>query len=123
MSQRNGAMPALSERSLRAMMASHVGVIRDREHLAEAVRSFAALERDAGNVALRNMAATALLVASSAWARRESRGAHYRIDYPAEKSALAHRTVTTLAAARTIAADLVERATPRSLQPMLTVSD
>ena len=116
--QRNSVMPALSERSLRAMMASHVGVIRDRERLAEAVRSFAALERDAGNIALRNMAATALLVASSAWARRESRGAHYRIDYPAERPELKHRTMTTLAAAREIAASL-DRAPVRSPQPMI----
>ena len=86
--------------NLRAMMTSHVGVIRDGDRLAEAVRSFAAIERDTGNIALRNMATTALLVAASAWARRESRGAHYRIDYPAEKPALAHRTMTTLAAAR-----------------------
>ena len=67
------------------MMSSHVGVIRDGDRLAEAVRSFAAIERDAGSVALRNMATTALLVAASAWSRRESRGAHYRSDYPAEK--------------------------------------
>src|SRR3984957_2900494 len=118
MSPRNSAMPALSERSLRTMMASHVGVIRDREHLAEAVRAFAALERDAGNIALRNMAATALLVASSAWARRESRGAHYRKDYPAERPELRHRTMTTLIAAREIAASL-DRAPLRSPQPMI----
>jgi len=118
MSPRNSAMPALSERSLRTMMASHVGVIRDREHLAEAVRSFAALERDAGNIALRNMAATALLVAASAWARRESRGAHYRKDYPAERPELRHRTMTTLIAAREIAASL-DRAPLRSPQPMI----
>jgi L-aspartate oxidase len=118
MSQRNSAMPALSERSLRTMMASHVGVIRDREHLAEAVRSFAALERDAGNIALRNMAAAALLVASSAWARRESRGAHCRIDYPAERPEFKHRTMTTLAAAREIAASL-DPAPLRSPQPMI----
>jgi L-aspartate oxidase len=120
--QHNGAMPARSEAKLRAMMTSHVGVVRDGEQLADAVRWFAAMERDAGNIALRNMATTALLVASSAWARRESRGAHYRIDYPAEQPP-AHRTMTTLAAAREIAADLAERATPRPLQPMLTVSD
>jgi L-aspartate oxidase len=118
MSPRNSVMPALSERSLRTMMASHVGVIRDREQLAEAVRSFAALERDAGNIALRNMAATALLVASSAWARRESRGAHYRKDYPAERPELKHRTMTTLIAAREIAASL-DRAPLRSPQPMI----
>src|SRR5665213_2708980 len=35
---RNGAMPPLDETRLRAMMTSHVGVIRDGDRLAEAVR-------------------------------------------------------------------------------------
>ncbi len=117
--QRNSAMPALSEQRLRAMMTSHVGVIRDGERLAEAVRSFAAIERDAENITLRNMATTALLVAASAWTRRESRGAHDRLDYPTEKPALARRTMTTLAAAREIAASLGERAAARSAQPII----
>jgi L-aspartate oxidase len=116
--QRNCDVPALAEKTLRAKMTSHVGVIRDSDGLAEAVRSFAAIERDTGNIALRNMATTALLVAASAWARCESRGAHFRIDYPAEKPELAHRTMTTLAAARNIAASLSERA-PRIAQPMI----
>jgi L-aspartate oxidase len=111
-------MPQLTEARLRAMMTSHVGVIRDGEHLAEAVRSFAAIERDTGNIALRNMATTALLVAASAWARRESRGAHYRTDHPTDKTALAHRTLTTLAAAREIAASLSEYAPAPTAQPM-----
>ena len=116
---RNCAMPPLSEQNLRAMMTSHVGVIRDGDGLAEAVRSFAAIERDTGNIALRNMATTALLVAASAWARRESRGAHYRIDHPTEKPALAYRTMTTLVAARDIAASLAERAPAQSAQPII----
>ena len=115
----NSAMPALSEASLRAMMTSHVGVIRDGERLAEAVRLFAAIERDAGNVALRNMATSALLVAASAWARRESRGGQYRTDYPAARPEFAHRTRTTLAAAREIAASLSERDALRAPQPMI----
>ena len=61
---------------------------------------------------------SALLVAASAWARRESRGAHYRIDYPAERPELRHRTMTTLAAAREIAASLAERGTVRAPQPI-----
>jgi L-aspartate oxidase len=116
---RNCAMPVLSETNLRTMMASHVGVIRNSDRLAEAVRSFAAIERDTGNIALRNIATTALLVAASAWARRESRGAHYRSDYPSEKPVLAHRTMTTLAAARDIAASLSERVPERSAQPII----
>ncbi len=117
--QRNCAMPAITERRFRAMMTSHIGVIRDDDRLAEAVRSFADIERDTGNIALRNMATTALLVATSAWALRESRGAHYRVDCPAEKPALAYRTVTTLAAAREIAASLSGRAPMRTAQPII----
>jgi L-aspartate oxidase len=118
---RNCAMPAPTEANLRAMMTSHVGVIRDGDHLAEAVRSFAAIERDTGNITLRNMATAALLVAAPAWARRESRGAHYRIDYPAETRVLAHRTMTTLDAARAIAEMLIERAPTRTAQPMIAL--
>jgi len=117
--RQNGAMSASAEKNLRAMMASHVGVIRDGGRLAEAVRSFAAIERETGNIELRNMATTALLVAASAWARCESRGAHFRIDHPAEKPALAHRSMTTLAAVRKIAASLSEPAPARIAQPMI----
>jgi L-aspartate oxidase len=117
--KRNSIMPPLLEANLRTMMTSHVGVIRDGERLAQAVRTFAAIERESSNVALRNMATTALLVAAAAWARRESRGAHYRIDYPAERPELKHRTMTTLKAAREIAELLAERAAVPSPQPMI----
>jgi L-aspartate oxidase len=116
---RNCAMPPLVESNLRTMMTSHVGVIRDGGKLAEAVRALASIERDTGNIALRNMATTALLVAASAWTRRESRGAHYRTDHPAETPALAHRTTTTLAAARAIAASLAEPTAAGLPQPII----
>ncbi len=82
---------------------------------------FAAIEHNTTSVALRNMASTALLVAASAWTRRESRGAHYRADYPTEMPALAQRTMTTLAAASDVAASLADRAPARPAQPKLTV--
>src|SRR5256884_2324108 len=116
MDQQDCAVPALEEKSLRATMSSHLGVIRHGDRLAEAVRAFAAIERDTGNIAPRNMAATALLVAAAAWARPESPRAHYRHDYPTEKLALAHRTMTTLVAAREIAASLSERAPARTVE-------
>jgi L-aspartate oxidase len=116
---RNCAMPPLVEARLRTLMTSHVGVIRDGGKLAEAVRTFASIERDSGNIALRNMATTALLVAASAWTRRESRGAHYRIDHPVETPALAHRTMTTLAAARAVAASLAKPTAAGLPQPII----
>ncbi len=98
------------EMRLRRLMTSNVGVIRDGDGLAAAVRDFAAIETDAATSPLRNMATTALLVATAAWARRESRGAHDRSDYPAERPALAQRTRTTLTTARAIAASLADGA-------------
>lgn len=103
---RNCAMPPLVESSLRAMMSANVGVIRNGEGLTEAIRAFAAIENNTGNIALRNMATTALMVSASAWARSESRGAHYRSDFPLENPALAKRTMTTLAEARRVAETL-----------------
>jgi L-aspartate oxidase len=118
----NRAMPALAENTFRAMMTSHVGVIRNNDGLVEAVRTFGRIERGTGNIVLRNMATSALLVAASAWRRRESRGAHYRIDCPAENPVLAHRTMTTLQAVREIAASLSARTAARAPQPVLGVS-
>jgi L-aspartate oxidase len=109
---RNCAMPPSAESSLRALMTSHVGVIRDGEELADAIRTLAMMERSVGNIALRNMATTALIVATAAWSRRESRGSHCRSDHPAE-NAPAKRTMTTLADARAVAASIAEDAPAR----------
>jgi L-aspartate oxidase len=76
------------------------------------------LAHNAESVALRNMATTALLVAASAWSRHESRGAHCRSDHPGADSMLAHRTMTTIEAAREVAA-MLEPATPRTAQSMI----
>jgi L-aspartate oxidase len=104
----NSAMPPRAESSLRAMMSSHVGVVRNGNQLMDAVQAFAAIERNSNNIALRNMATTALIVAASAWSRRESRGAHFRSDYPAEDLAQRNRTMTTLNEARGIAASVTD---------------
>lgn len=116
---RGGAPDAGSVKRLRTIMSTNVGVIRERDGLAEAVRSFAALEHSATSVALRNMATAALLVAAAAWSRRESRGAHFRADYPTEVPALAQRTMTTLTAAREVADGLTEHSMPRIAQSMI----
>jgi L-aspartate oxidase len=113
----NAPMPTLVESSLRNMMTSHVGVVRDGAHLAKAIRLFADIERNTGSIALRNMATTALLVAASAWSRCEGRGAHCRSDHPAEVPALARRTMTTLTDARDVANSLADHAPVRVGEP------
>jgi L-aspartate oxidase len=108
-----GAVPPFAQKTLRDLMSAQVGVVRDDERLAEAVIALAKLERESTSLALRNMATSALLVASAAAGRRESRGAHYRADYPAENPALAQRTMTTLEAARQVADELTARPRPQ----------
>ncbi|MFL6808744.1 MAG: L-aspartate oxidase [Bradyrhizobium canariense] len=116
---RDGRPDAAAVNRLRTLMSAHVGVVRNGDGLADAVRSFAALEREAMSIAVRNMATAALLVATAAWNRPESRGAHFRSDHAADVAALAQRTTTTLAAVREIADSLSERPTPRTAQPMI----
>jgi L-aspartate oxidase len=113
----NEPIPQLVESSLRNMMTSHVGVVRDGAHLAKAIRLFADIEHNSGSITLRNMATTALLVATSAWSRRESRGAHCRADYPDDVAALARRTMTTLTEARQVADRLADHARARVAEP------
>ena len=97
-----------SVRELRMIMSRHVGVIRNGDGLATALGRISHIEREARRPLLRNMATAALLVAAAAFARRESRGAHDRSDYPRSDPALARRTFLTLAKARAVAADAAD---------------
>jgi L-aspartate oxidase len=51
------------------------------------------------------MATTALMIATAALRRTESRGGHYRSDYPKSDPAQARRSYLTLTEARAIAAE------------------
>jgi L-aspartate oxidase len=88
---------------LRDVMARDVGVIRDSAGLTRAAGAILRIEAASASVDLRNMATTALLVTSAALARRESRGAHFRSDFPKSEPALARRSYMTLPQARAIA--------------------
>jgi len=91
---------------LRETMTRDVGLERDAAGLARALGAIAAVERaGAGDPALLNMAAAAKLIAAAALARRESRGAHFRNDYP-QTDAAPRRTFLTLADAERIAAEV-----------------
>ncbi|MDP4021260.1 L-aspartate oxidase [Methylobacterium sp. NEAU 140] len=77
--------------ALRALMESNVGVVRDAAGLAAAAETFA---RDARTC---DAALVALLIARGALTRTESRGAHWRSDFP--HAAPPRHTETTLAQA------------------------
>ncbi len=88
---------------LRNTMSAHVGVVRDGAGLALGLRRIALLQEQTKSSKARNMLTAALLVASAAYARRESRGAHYRSDFPAASPAPARRSRLTLKEAQDIA--------------------
>jgi L-aspartate oxidase len=84
---------------LRAAMTRHVGLERDGRGLGEALAVIARLEQaSGGEPALLNMLAAARLVTAAALARTESRGGHWRSDFPLTRKDGA-RTFTTLAQA------------------------
>jgi L-aspartate oxidase len=97
------------ETELRQLMSARVGVVRDGNALAHALRQIVRIERDCVSAAARNFATAALLIAAAAWQRRESRGGHYRSDYPAADPGQAQRTFVTLEQARSIAGEAMEQ--------------
>jgi L-aspartate oxidase len=100
-------MPEESEQDeadLRALMQANAGVIRNGAGLAHALAVLTQIEAAARSDELRNMAVAALLIAASAYARTESRGGHFRSDYPKADLAQVHRSFITIHEARAIAA-------------------
>lgn len=101
--------PALVMRLRRAMTAG-AGVVRDEPGLRACLREIAAIEAaQPDSRVLLNMTATATLIAAAALARRESRGAHCRSDYP--QAAPPGRSRLTLAQALALRPSLED--TPR----------
>jgi len=95
-----------AEHKLRLTMTEEVGVIRDEHALLKALATIGALEREhRGSRHFANMLTTAKLVAVAALERKESRGAHFRSDYPIQDDRLARRSFLTLAEAEALARD------------------
>ncbi|MFQ5710823.1 MAG: FAD-binding protein [Candidatus Geothermarchaeales archaeon] len=97
---KKGESPTAVRKRLQKLMSSKVGVIRDGEGLKEAVKEILGLREYLPKVSLRSdarsynsewiealllprMLDVAEMVARAALLRAESRGAHYRADYPA----------------------------------------
>jgi L-aspartate oxidase len=88
---------------LRHTMSEHVGVVRNGAGLEQALAILSAIGEEAGDDRLVvNMALAAEIIAGSALMRTESRGAHYRSDFPEPAASLAHRSAVTLADIRAI---------------------
>lgn len=100
--------PAL--KTLRRLMSAHAGVIRNRDGLVEAIRTISRLERENTRMRFHNIVTTAKLIAVGAYLREESRGGHFRADFPEQRKAWQRRTYTTLEDADRLVAELSETA-------------
>jgi L-aspartate oxidase len=101
---------SLGVKTLRQAMTAKVGVVRSGASLRDALGVIAGLEHRASwDRPLANMLTTAKLITAAALARHESRGAHFRSDYPASDPELAERSMLTLPEADAIAAAAIKR--------------
>jgi len=90
LSQRQVTKPASapSLSALQQLLWDKVGIIRNRESLTEAADTLAAWQKalprptDRPSYELNNMVLTARLITEAALTREESRGAHFRSDFP-----------------------------------------
>ncbi len=99
--------------TLRRLMADHVGVVRDDDGLADALAAIADLTARCTGARFGNTLVAARMIAAAAFARTESRGGHFRADFPEADPAWRRRTYMTLAEA--------ERVTIAASRPRLRV--
>lgn len=88
--------PAISERAVRELTWEHCGIVRNRASLERAIQILDRTEWSESaaptlaTIELRNMHEVASLIARCALWREESRGAHYRTDFPEKRPEFAH---------------------------------
>lgn len=98
--------PAISERDLRAIAWNSCGVLRSGPELGAGLKRlesrFLAPQTAPGRSSfeLRNMHQVAMLISQAALAREESRGGHYRTDFPAKSRAFEKHSILNCAYAQ-----------------------
>jgi L-aspartate oxidase len=101
----NALPPASDPSAVRPILSQGLGVLRDRHGIERTIRGVYPLA--SGHSAAADPALVGLMIAVAAWRREESRGGHFRSDFPhALPSALP--SVISLADALDTARDVVE---------------
>jgi len=96
--------------TLRNTLSKNVGVLRDAAGLKAALADIAEAESICVRQSIKNMMITGKIIAASALKRQESRGGHFRKDFPDANPAMAKRSYTTLKDVDAIAAEALETA-------------
>jgi L-aspartate oxidase len=93
-------MPEINMSNLKNLMWDKVGIIRSKESLTEAVNILSAWQKglpltERVSYELSNMILTGHLITEAALVREESRGAHFRTDFPDTSTAWQHHLIFT----------------------------
>lgn len=108
---------------IRDIMSRDVGVVRTRSGLTHALLTLREIAQSAAgdDIQLANMALAARLVTASALLRTESRGGHYRSDFPNSDPAQAHRSFMTIADMQALEDRIITATTAQSCETWLSV--
>ena len=77
-----GTISTAVKKRVKRVMWERVGILRDKESLKRALKEFEQISQSNLSVSSRNFVTLAKLVAAGALWREESRGGHFRTDYP-----------------------------------------
>ena len=91
---------------MRAILSQGLGVLRDRHGIERSIRGLYPIA--SGRNAASDPALVGLMIAVAAWRREESRGGHYRSDFPDTLLPSARPSSISLAEALDAARDIVE---------------
>ncbi len=80
--QASGGVATAVRKRVKRLMWERVGILRDNDSLERALREFGQISDSDLSVSSRNFVTLATLVATAALWREESRGGHYRSDFP-----------------------------------------